>query len=232
MPRSLGYEGISMKRLSALIMCVMSVGLVHAAEEPTSIRVDFPSDVPRGTIHVEALVDVLPEVVWAVVIDMNRWHTWMPLVEKAKYYSDAAVAKIPAKVGKDADVFDPLLAMGTNSTPSPVGKQSRVAYSYYNLPWPIADQWTVEKYHFDATNAGKHEYKVRYYKIYEKNPKKFSGYWKIEPYPGRPGASKLTYHNYMRTKTGFAGKLFRIATKRTVEKMITALRREVKLRGG
>lgn len=222
----------------APILC-LSIPSAHAARSTKSleeggiqIHLDFPADATVGSIHVTAKVEALPAMVWSTMVDINHWDQWMPLVKESWFYSAAAVQAIPEDVTKDAKIFSDLRAKypGRQGAPSANGKSARVAYEYYDLPWPIKNVWLVRHYQFDASHAGAQSYRATWRKSYDRKIHDSEGYWNIEPFPGAPGATLMTYHFSVKPKHGLALALFKTGVQRTVRRLIIAVRKETAAR--
>ncbi len=214
--------------LCALLLCG-PVFADNVANGDIDITLAFPGDDVPGTVRVHAMIDADPEKVWALVTNINDWKGWMPMVMEAHFYSDEFVKALPASVNKDEALFKKLETQfpGHNVAPPLEGTSTRVAFESYDLPWPIANNWSVRRYQYDNSQAATHRYLVSFRKIYERDIKGQEGTWTFEPMPAKSGATLLTYELRTKPQHGFALTLFKIGVKHTVEHMIAAIRKHV-----
>ena len=229
---------IAITTCAVLLVSLSLAPVVHAKQTPLKdggihIKIVFPTEAIHGSIHVEAMIPAMPEVIWSALVDVNRWRTWVPMVIEAFFYSPKAKKAIPADAKKEQEFFKGLKQKypGTASTPPMNGKARRATYEFYNLPWPIKDEWVVRKYLFDASKAGERKYKATWEKVWDTSPGK-EGYWTLEPFEGDANKTLLIYHFRTKSKIGIKQQLFRVGVKGAVERFIRAIRKEARGRMG
>lgn len=215
------------------VLCGVALGPVAPAADlargDVEIQIRFAEGKEYGTIDVQALVPAPPRAVWQLYTRVNSWRLWMPMVIDAFFYSAQAAAAIPQDVEKDERVFGDLRRRypGTAVAPGGHGVETRVAYESYDLPWPIANNWAVHRYTYDARRADHGTFEARWVKVYERNPVGSAGLFRVEPFPGQPDATLLTYQFRTKAKSGLTLALFRMGVRRSIDRFVAALRAEV-----
>jgi hypothetical protein len=187
-------------------------------------RLAFSKAEAFGTVHVQAVINAPSSRVWNLFANLNGWRGWMPLVMEAYFFSDGAARAIPKVVTKDRALFDRLRQQhpGKASVPAGKGRSSRVSFEAFDLPWPIKNEWVVNRYTFDASKANTGRYRVTWHKVWFTQQ---GGYWTLEPFRNDPKRTLLTYHFNVRAKRGLTLVLFKMGVKRTINRMIKAMRK-------
>ncbi|MBI4238807.1 MAG: hypothetical protein HY696_10410 [Deltaproteobacteria bacterium] len=228
---------IQMLRRCAVFVCcgVVLAASPSFATQPAldqgglEMQISFPAEAAMGTIHVRGKVAAPPEVVWRAVANLNRWSQWMPMVTESYFFSEAAAKAIPRDATKDLAFFQALRNRfpGTMPAPPPTGIATRTSYEAFDLPWPISNEWVARRYHFDASQAAQHRYRVSWEKVYDPNEPGSKGYWVLEPYPGDPQQTLGTYHFEVTARRGLVLRLLKIGVKSAVTKLFHAIRQQV-----
>jgi len=177
-------------------------------------------------VRVQTIIDTSPKAVWAALTDMGRWPKWLPMSQKAGFLSPEAAALITPEVAADERRVEEIDRQHPDST-NPAnysGHWQRMAYEYYNLPWPIKNEWVVRTYTYDET-AEKNRASWR---KMDSKTQDDDGYWEVSPRPD--GKTMLKYYYRVKAKESVPKPVFRTAVTMTVNAMIKALRHEAERR--
>lgn len=229
----MGYTIGLMKKtfLSVLIILFAFSSAGHAGKSVESRlddgavikKIETPEDSKWAYLHVTAVVDVPPDTLWKIIIDIDDWPNWLPMSQRASFISDEAEKLITPEIAADQtkvyeiDKENPNTQKGNRRH----GAWHRTVIEEYDLVWPIKNEWLVRRYDFDDT---KFPMTATWYKL-ARNDGKLDGTWEVEPWKDGK-RSLLTYDYRVRVKKGIPRPIFRTAISLTVNPMIKSLRRK------
>lgn len=185
-------------------------------------KIDIPEGQQWAFVDVTAVVDSKPATVWGMLKDMSKWPKWLPMSRKVGFLSPEAAALITPEIAADEaktmaiDKAHP----ATQNQPDFSGHWQRTAYEYYDLPWPIKNEWVVRRYTYDETP----EKDRAAWKKLDSKLEEDDGYWDVSPRPD--GKTLLKYHYRVKAKESVPRPIFKAAVSLTVNSMIKALRHE------
>lgn len=189
--------------------------------------VSYESDDSIANLEVKALINASPKKVWEFLSKVERWSLWMPVMSRGWALGDDALSKVPASPEKTKDVYDVVSV----SSPAAVrvsgsGKTTVSTFEEFDLPWPINNDWVLRKYIFDASKAEEDIYKVEWKQIF-KGAERRGGRWELSRYNGEADETLFEYRFRVKRKEGVPQKVFEIIMGKTVERFVSAIRKNV-----
>jgi len=189
--------------------------------------IETPADSEWAHVRAEAVIDVEPQVLWKMLIDIEGWPKWLPMSEKAHFISRKAEKIITREAARDRNRVGEIDVRHPPVTEKETfaGQWHRTAIEEYDLIWPLKDEWVIRRYDFDET---KNPYKATW-KMVASDDDEIDGSWEIAPWKGGK-SSLLKYYYRVKIKSGVPRPVFRTAVSFVVTSMIKSLRREAKKR--
>jgi len=185
-------------------------------------EITIPEGSDRANVLVNAVINSPPEVVWAALIDINRWPKWLPMNRVAYFVSPEAEKLITPEAAKD---HAKVLEINKQNPPAKEttkfsGHWEHTAYEEYDLPWPLKNEWVVRRYQYDEGA----DIRKASWKRVDSTRDEDDGSWEVRPW--KDGHTHLTYLYRVKAKEGVPQVIFKTAVSMTVNSMIKALRHE------
>lgn len=192
-------------------------------------NITIPANENWAYVNVEAIIDAPIGSVWAKLKDIPRWPKWLPMSEEADFLSREAAEKITPEMAGDKEQ---IISLGENFPASrdenaQSGHWQRMAYEYYNLPWPIKNEWVVRDYTYDESET---LCRASWRRV-DSNDAREDGHWELKPWGENGEKTDLRYYYRVKPKEGFPHPIFKAAVSLTVSSMIKAIRRETHRQG-
>ena len=177
----------------------------------------------------EFYIQAMPESVWHVLYqDFDQWSTFMPDIIFNRVISQEKAELIVASHPRS---FEEVLRLAGDENLPPMERQvlqpqkSPVIFyglSYLNLPWPVANRWTLVK-ETDQTDPSQSSYH-RTYSLIAGDIVSAEGRWAAKPHPGDPEGSLVSY--YYKADAGFEipSFLLKPSARRATKKILEAVR--------
>ena len=230
-----------MRRLAVTVMILMVIFLMAAvsvAKEKLSDEeklakgwivsyVDYEQNDQIAVLDVKALINATPKSVWYLLSNINGWSGWTPVMSQGF----AIKNDIFSKYGDRPDKNDEVKGAASNGSRSNVtigdsGKTVVNTYEEFDLPWPINNDWVLRRYTFDASQSAENKYSVVWKQLF-KGAEGRGGSWNLSQYNGKADETLFEYHFKVKRKDGVPMKVFEVIIGKTIDRFISAIRRNV-----
>lgn len=189
--------------------------------------ISMPRDQEYAYVNVKVLVDASTARVWDLLVDIWRWPMWLPMNRMAGLLSPKAASFVDKSVAGSKDETLRLASQYPidRSQSHDPNSWRNMAYEYYDLPWPIKNEWMVRWYSYKV-DGDVHKASWRGFSAPDGRD---DGFWEVRPW--KDSRALLHYYYRVRASKNVPPVAFKAAISLTVNQMIRALKKEA-MKGG
>lgn len=130
------------------------------------------------------VVDAPPAKVWQVVIDVNKYHEFLPRMLKSRLVQLAELRTVLAERPGSAAAVEAILSSSPGDLAAiriPGGKYRGYFYGHLEVPFPLRDRWYIVSVVWDESQASRQVYTCSW-SLMAGNLREYYGDWKVEPF--------------------------------------------------